>query len=220
MNNKTTLQEFVHNWKQNYESKARNLKLFSDSIDWNDENKVKFAKIFYHARGNFFELLWFLGSLAPNAAYKKVLVGNIAEEFGANSPSHEQYYFEFVAELGIDMQLEILRKKYYVDSIKKFNSNFLEKVLNEEYEVSWSILSAYEVLDNVDYSLLYDLVKGFGVSDRGLRFFTIHSKVAHFETTEELLEKIWSKNPEVVRKGFDFIMCNQLEMWENLGNEF
>jgi Iron-containing redox enzyme len=221
MNDINNLQKFVQNWKQEYESKAKDLKLFRHgSVVWDDTNKIKFAKIFYHARGNFFELLWFLGSLAPHAGYKKVLISNIAEEFGANSPSHEQYYFDFVAELGIDMQLEILRKKYYIDSVKKFNSNFLEQVLTQKYAVSWSILSAYEVLDNVDYTLLYDLVKGFGVSARALRFFTIHSKVAHFETTEELLEKIWEEDRESVYKGFNFIMRNQLEMWENLGKEF
>ena len=221
MNDKISLQEYVKNWKKEYNSRAEKLKIFTPgSIVWDVENKTKFVKIFYHARGNFYELLWFLGSLAPNYEIKKTILTSIGEEFGGKNQSHEEYYFDFAIELGVDIKKEIIEKKYYIHTVKEFNHNFLKQIITQNYSVAWSIYSAYELLDNLDYSNLLELVQSFGVSARALRFFTIHAKVAHFETTEELLQKIWDRDRGLVTKGFDFIMENQLTMWDELGKEF
>ena len=219
--NEQTLREFVNCWKIEYESKAKKLRLFTPNlISWDSAKKAKFAKIFYHARGNFFELIWFLGSLAPTYEIKKTLMKNIAEELGGNGRSHEQYYFDFANELGVDCKKEILQKEFYIDSVRNFNHNFLKQVINQKYSVAWSIYSAYELLDNIDYTNLLKLVQYFGVSKSALRFFMIHAKVAHFETTEFELQKIWEADKGSVLQGFDFIMTNQLEMWRNIGGEF
>ena len=158
--------------------------------------------------------------MAPNADFKKILVTAIGEELGGKNQSHEEYYFDFANELGVDIKKEILEKKFYIGSVKKFNHNFLEQVITQKYSVAWSVYSAYELLDNLDYAMLLKLVQGFGVTKSALRFFMIHAKVAHFEATESELQKIWQNDRQSVIQGFDFIMTNQLEMWQNIGAEF
>jgi hypothetical protein len=87
----------------------------------------------------------------------------------------------------------------------------------EDFELAWSAFGAYEKLDNVDYDNLYNFAISLGSSKKGLVFFDIHRHVEHYENIDPLLQTIWDKNPELVRKGFEFIGNHQLAMWSRLG---
>jgi len=157
----------------------------------NLEQKQKFARQFYHTRGHFYEMLWFLGSLAPSFEYKKVVLQNITEEFGGKK-SHENLYWDFAKELG---------------GYSKMGG------------AVWAAFSAYEKQDNLDYSKLYELAKNFEISEKGLFFFKIHTQVQHFETTENLLQKCWESDREAVKAGFEFIKRVQMKVWQGLSEE-
>ncbi len=216
-----TLDQFVQNWKIEYQSQAQNFKLFQpDTINWNVENKAKFAKLFYHIRGHYYQYLWYLGSTAPTPDYKKVILENVIEEFGQGSVSHDQLYMRFAKDCGVDIIPEILSEASNVEFIRKFNHNFLNLTLIKPWEVVWATFSAYEMLDKVDYNNLVNLVQGWELSNQGMTFFKIHAIATHYETTEELLQKIWDKNPQAVKDEFQFILENQLGMWKRLGEEF
>lgn len=58
-----------------------------------------------------------------------------------------------------------------------------------------------------------------GATKEGLVFFKVHSKVSHYESTEKLLLEIWESKPNDVKKGFDFVAENHLEMWTKMSEE-
>lgn len=214
------LNDFIKTWENSYKQEQSQIPLFQADFGkrLNLEQKQKFVKQFYHIRGHFYEMLWFLGSLAPSFEYKKVVMQNITEEFGGKM-SHEQLYWDFAKELDVDIQKEILTQTNNLEYIKKFDFSHKDWVISQKWAAVWAAFSAYEKQDNLDYSKLYDLAKDFGISEKGLFFYKIHAQVQHFETTENLLQKCWESDPEAVKAGFEFIKGTQMKVWNGLSRE-
>jgi hypothetical protein len=216
----STLQNFLQTWDENYVQKLAEIDLFHESVQnsLNQNQKRDFVRVLYHARGHFYRFLWILGSLAPSQDFKKIVLDNIAEEFGGKSTSHETLYIKFAKEFEVDILQESVDEIYYLDCVKKFNHSHVQYITSQSWTEAWSAFAAYERLDNIDYAKLQDIAKNIGSSRSGLGFFIIHIKAAHFESTEKLLEEMWNKSPEMVKAGFVFIMNCQLEMWKGLSD--
>lgn len=98
-----TLPEFLITWDERNLAAHRGIDLFDPekSKILTVEQRIYFAKIFYHACGHFHDFLWFMGSHAPSVAQKKKIIDNITEEFGG-SRLHEDLYIDFAgARLGL-----------------------------------------------------------------------------------------------------------------------
>jgi len=94
--NTQPLNDYTTSWAGDYQNEVSKLKLFQKGgISWDLEKKQKFVRTFYHIRGHFYKFLWTLGRFAPNNDFKKVILGNVEEEFGSNGPTHEKLYFDF-----------------------------------------------------------------------------------------------------------------------------
>ena len=214
------LNEFISIWEDSYKKEQSQIPLFQAGFgkNLNLEQKQKFVKQFYHVRGHFYEMLWFLGSLAPSFEYKKVVLQNITEEFGGKI-SHEQLYWDFAKELDVDIQKEILTQINNFEYIREFDFSHKKWVISQKWTTSWAAFCAYEKQDNLDYGKLYDLAKDFGVSEKGLFFFKIHAHVQHFKTTENLLQECWKSDSEAVKSGFEFIKSAQMKVWKGLSEE-
>jgi len=216
-----SLNDYTTSWTQKYQKKAKMLKLFQKGgISWDLEKKQKFVKTFYHIRGHFYKFLWTLGGFAPNNNFKKVILGNVEEELGGRGPAHEKLYLDFGQGFGVDILEEVLLEKYNFEFVKQFNQNHINFIVKEPWNSKWGAFSAYEKLDNVDYTNLLSLAKEMKTGSRSLIFFKVHQVADHFESTSKLLEEIWEKDPQSVKKGFEFIAQNQLEMWRELGKMF
>jgi hypothetical protein len=141
---------------------------------------------------------------------------NISEEFSLRSLSHEELYFKFADEFGVDLNSETITEENYLPFLKKFNKSHTDFLLTEGWNTKWATFSAYEKLDNVDYKNLLNLAKNIGTSAKGMVFFRVHSEANHHDSTSQLLQKIWETDPESVKIGFEFIAKHQLEMWKEL----
>ena len=217
--NKTkSLKNFVASCEKNYNNQLRIIPLFNPNLTqrWSHIQKQYFSKVFYHLRGHFHEFLWLLGNFSPDIKTKQVILRNIYEEFGESRRSHEQLYFDFAAALGVDLKREIVFEETYLEFARKFNKGHLEWLLDHCWEEKQAAFSAYERLDNIDYPYLFLLGKSLGLAGEKLIFFKVHIKVAHYASTESLLETIWQQNAGQVANGFHFIFDHQLKMWHNL----
>jgi Iron-containing redox enzyme len=213
-----SLQEFTNRATLDYQNKVKNLQLFQPEFAQNLtlEQKQKLILTFYHIRGHFYKFLWFMGSTAPNKEYKKVIMGNITEEFGSVK-SHEQWFFEFAKEFGVDCNSEILHETHNHDWVKEYNNGHIEYILSNNWDKTWSLFSMYEMLDNTDYSNLYYLASNIGSTKKGLVFFEIHRNASHYDNCNDLLQKVWDKNPDDVVEACNFVLDYQCKMWERLG---
>jgi len=128
--------------------------------------------------------------------------------------SHEQHYFKFCKSIGFEIADEFVTENTYDSFIREFNRCHLQWLNNHNWESNWSVFSAYERLDNIDYSNLLVLAKSIGAKDAGLIFFVIHNKADHFDKTCEDLQKIWLKDKDLVIEGFTFIAQTQIKMWQ------
>ncbi len=217
-----TLPEFLTSWDERNLAAHCEIDLFQPekSGQLTREQRIYFAKIFYHARGHFHDFLWFMGSHAPNHAQKKKIIDNITEEFGG-SRSHEELYIDFATSLGADLTRELVQGENYLPWLRDFNRGHLEYLQAHDWDGRLAAFLAYERLDNVDYQDLLRLVESFGVTDpNGLMFFKVHSLVHHFDMANKGdLERIWAARPDVVTDAFDFIAEHQNRMWRRLSEE-
>ncbi len=215
-----SLNNFISKWSNDYTSELKLLPLFNTNITskWNLVTRQKFIKIFYHARGHFYDFLWYMGNYAADKMVKKVILSNIEEEFGYASKSHEELYMDFAQCHGVDLSTEHIEEKYYVNSIKNFNKNHLRWLANHDADSRLCAFAAYEKLDNVDYPYLTKVADSISTDRKGMLFFKVHERVEHFETTEEFLHDIWQHDNKKVEEAFGFIALNQIEMWRNLYN--
>lgn len=215
------LKVFLKSWDETYKQKAALIPLFMDTATskWNSEQKRFFVKIFYHVRGHFHDFLWHMGNHAESKRAKEIILHNIMEEFGGHAQSHEKLYIDFAKSLGAhDINDEILNQQNNLSFIQKFNYGHIEWLMNHKWDDNLSLFSAYERLDNVDYTNLMKLIKSLGVPEKDSVFFKVHMGVKHFEATETNLLEIWIKNKQIVIDAFKFIASHQLQMWENLSN--
>ena len=213
------LKVFLEEWDRNYERLVSPLWLFNTQagLSWSDEQKQYACKVLYNSRGRLNDFLWHLGNIAPNKKAKDLVLYNFSEEFGGNSPSHEELYFYFAKDMGLSPK-EVTDEKYCLDFFKVYNKAQLDWLKSQDWDHCISAFSAYERLDNIDYANLHVLAKNLGASNRGLIFFKTHSEVEHFSATVQVLNEVWSCNPEAVKKAFAFISELQSEMWENVSN--
>lgn len=213
-----TLDQFVQEWQAEYASAIKNIELFDlDRIrHLKLRQKQLFVRAFYHARGHFYRFLWFMGSLAPSAEFKKIILDNLDEEFGRDKKSHEQLYMEFAQGFEVSVRDEILTECANLPCTKAFNQGHIDWLISHGWDQRWAAFSAYERLDNVDYPNLYNVAVALGAQDRQLLFFQVHCAVQHYQEASPLLEEIWLRNPNAVRAGFDFIGQHQLRLWEGL----
>lgn len=184
----------------------------------NEQQSQLFAGVLYHIRGYLHDFIWHLINIAPNKHFKRLLIENIVEESGGDGLSHECLYGFFASELGIDIRTECYQKRYYYSFVREFNDGHLKWLATHNFAYGFSAYSAYECLDNVDYLMLVNAVKGFGVSKRALAFFELHSKVLHYETTASDLADIWERDPKAVISGYEFIFSHQLRVWRGFSD--
>ena len=97
--------------------------------------------------------------------------------------------------------------------LKDYNLGHLEWLDRHNWHGKLAAFSAYERLDNIDYTLLENLVKSFGVSGRGLAFFKVHNKADHFDRTYDDLQTVWATDRKQVEAAFTFIGQHQTDMW-------
>jgi DNA-dependent RNA polymerase auxiliary subunit epsilon len=215
--NNRTLSQYTNQWSVDYSQKLRRCQLFQPDFAKNLtlSQKQNFIKYFYHIRGNFYTFLWFIGSLAPNVEYRKVALANITEEFGI-SMSHEQWYIEFAAAHNVDLRAEIIEKKYNAEFIKTYNKGHIDYILNHNFDLVWSVFSAYEKLDNFDYPSLQTFATNIGTNGKALTFFRIHSSGNRYDSTSNLLQESWERDPKIVIQAFKFVANHQLMLWNDL----
>lgn len=185
----TSLNCFFNTWLQSYNKALVSFPLFSKvrHVKWNLVTKQKFVKFFYHARGQFYHFLWYLGNYAEDYRIKKMVSFNIEEEFGYTKKSHEQLYMDFAESFGVDLSTEHIDLKYYRKDIQKFNKGHMRWLVNHDNDERLAAFSAYEKLDNIDYPHLRALADNIGTTGNGLLFFKVHEKLRHFESTAESL---------------------------------
>jgi pyrroloquinoline quinone (PQQ) biosynthesis protein C len=214
--NDTKFQKYIAQWGLSYQQGIQKIPLFQNEVDLNNEQIKDFIRTFYHLRGHFYKLLWMLGSYkATTSAVKNLLLQNLDGEFGGDKKSHDRLYLDFAMSHGIDLSKEPLEENFYLQFAKNYNDNHIRFILNQSFEACWGMFSAYEYLDNEDYSNLYNLSKKF-TAEKDLVFFKVHMNANHFASTLQILEKVYLLNPNEVELGFDFVMNTQLEMWQEL----
>jgi hypothetical protein len=160
--------------------------------------------------------LWFLGNHATKTELKEQVLYNIKEEFGGRKYSHELLYFKFCKSLGFDIENEFVYEQSNHAFIKEFNLKHIEWLSRGSEVARWATFSAYERLDNIDYTNLLELAKNLGSSEEGLEFFIIHNKADHFDKTYRILKGFWTEHKTEIKKSFGFIAENQILMWGRL----
>ncbi len=180
--------------------------------------KQRFIQVFYHIRGHFHDFLWYLITHAPNMRWKQLIIDNVLEESGCNKLSHEQLFYLFAKEYDVDIDKELVEQTHYLPFVKAFNQNHLKWLSSHDWSSCFSAYSAYERLDNIDYTVLYDLAKQLGTSKTGLIFFDIHRRVEHFEMTQPDLLAVWQEDTPKVKQAYQFIYHSQLNVWQQLSS--
>jgi len=216
-----TLDDFLMAIDSNYQNEVNTIDLFNPNLKkkWTQEQKTLFVQLFYHARGHFYKFLWHVGTLAQDPELKKNVLHNIAEEFGEKGKSHEQMYLDFAKSLNVDLIKEIYEEKFYLNFLRDFDMNHVKLIIQSDDAGRFLLFSAYERLDNIDYTNLLKLVESLGVTDdAGLLFFIVHSHAEHFDRLYQYLDNIWKhqEKKEDVICAFEFIYGNQLTMWKQL----
>lgn len=216
---RNSLNEFVADWLQSYGEAVQAVNLFNPELtrSLSDGQKMFFAKAFYHVRGHCNDFFWFV---ANHGTYemKQLILDNHAEEFGHQGKSHEVLYYEFAKALGVELTDEVVNETTHLPFVREYNRDHLRWLSARDADSLISAFSAYEKLDNPDYSNLYELGLSLGLEGWGLVFFDVHRHVEHYEATSHFIEQVWKNNPEKVVEAFTFIGEHQLEMWQHLSD--
>ena len=215
------MEEYIARKDKEYKEDMAKISLFHSETQWSTAQKQRFVKVFYHLRGHFHDFLWIMGNFAPDKKCKDVILHNISEEFGGSRNSHEILYMNFAKSQGVDLISEMISEENYVDYARKFNKEHLQWLLSHNWNAKQAAFSAYERLDNIDYPYLLQTAKSnFKVTDnKALAFFFVHTKVEHFDATQDLLQEIWESDPRSIQEAFSFIYSHQLQMWKTLATD-
>lgn len=214
-----SLDAFVAEWLQHYKEGVAAIDLFNPELTetLSPQQRAFFVKAFYHARGHFHDFLWFVGN-HTSYEVKQLIIDNVAEEFGGEGRSHEQFYYEFAAAIGVDLTDEVVNETTHLPFIQDYNRAHLRWLASHDADSLLAAFSAYEKLDNPDYSNLYALGKSFELNNRGLIFFDVHRHVEHYEATMSFINQVWERNPDKVVEAFEFVGKHQLNMWRQLSD--
>lgn len=188
---------------------------------WTQEQKKLFVYLFYHARGHFYKFLWYMGARSSSQETKDRIIENIKEEFSETDQSHDTLYLNFARSLGLNLEKEIYEEKFYRPFLREFDRNHLRWIVEASSEQKLvALFSAYERLDNIDYSNLLHLAKRLGVTDpNALLFFTVHSNAKHFDRLYNTLDATWKNHKDHIVDAFKCIYENQANMWNLLSKE-
>ena len=215
----TQLTSYLTAVDEQYNQSMKSLKLFhaESRKAWSSKEIRQFAAMFYHIRGYFIDFMWYLANFNSNKCFKQIILDNIGEEIGINAPfSHEQLYAQFAAHCGVDIHDEILNRTNYPDFAKIYNQKHIEWLQTHCDIAQIAAFAAYERLDNIDYSYLYQLGRCLNLPSEALTFFKVHTHVEHFGPVFPLLEEHWSTHENEIKSGFEFIYSHQLKMWHHL----
>jgi hypothetical protein len=213
-----TMEEFVTPWLHKYRQSAAAIDLFNPEkvATLSPEQRAFLAKAFYHVRGHFHDFLWFIGNRST-VAVKRLILENLEEEFGGDR-SHEEFYYDFAASLGVDLDDEVVEQTNHLPFIREYNYQHMHWLKTHDADARFAAFAAYERLDNPDYENLYQLGVALELKGRSLVFFDVHRHVEHYEATTLLLNEIWQRNPEPVMAAFNFIGNHQLHIWQKLSD--
>jgi len=221
MNQSPAFQLFIQQADCRYKERLATLNLFDKTLtsNWDQSQKKYFAAIFYHLRGHFINFMWYIANFSDNQEIKKIIIQNIKEELGIEGRfSHEKLYALFAKEFNVDIHDEVVNQTHYLPFAKQFNQEHLLWLSQHDIDSQLAAFAAYERLDNIDYPHLTQLAESIGASDKTLAFFKVHIHVEHFESTWDVLIKIWLKSPVKVINAFDFIYSHQYHMWKKLSD--
>ncbi len=216
------LLNFIMEWDVYYQQKMVGIPLFdaNKTSQWTNGQKAHFIKVFYHCRGHFHELMWFIVSYAPDKKSKDMILKNIADEVGEHGLSHEKLYGITAKAVGVDITKEYIDHETYLPFCKAFNRGHLKWLNEHNWESKISAFAALERLDNVDYLKGRALAESIGLKGKELTFFNVHIHVDHFgDVLRTALVDLWNKNPILVKEAFYFIADHQIKMWRDLSDE-
>jgi pyrroloquinoline quinone (PQQ) biosynthesis protein C len=216
-----SLESFLKEWDRQYKERQDAIPLFKlrEERPLNKEQKIYFAKVFYHLfRMSIQDILWFMGNYAPDKRAKDIIVENIKEELGGNGISHEHLYLDFAKSVGADLSNEYIEEETYPEFARNFNKGIRKWFQSHDWDNCISTFAAYERLDNIEYNAFLNLAETFGVSEKDLIFFKVHCQAKHFEHVSEVLVAVWEQNPNKVKEAFTFVANHELEMLQNWSN--
>lgn len=177
---------------------------------------TSFANAFYFIRVNFVHHNFVLGARCPtHELYWGGLAHNLMEEVGGESgPAHNELYRWFLQEVGAPDENSLRRPAFAADFDNKWE-NFVQHAVLEE---ALGAIAVYEILDNPDYQMLLAVMSKAEVSPRGLAFFQVHAKAAHFELFEDYFHYISGQSGGIdcLQRATDFVFQAQKEMWSGL----
>lgn len=214
-------EQYLSKMDNDYRQQLMALDLFNPekTAAWTPLQKTYFASVFYHIRGHFIDFMWYVSNFTTDKQIKKIILENIKEELGVdNKISHEKLYENFAIECGVNIKEELVHQKSYLPFAKEFNKGHLCWLTQHDTEEQFAAFSAYERLDNIDYSYLLKLVSTLGLSSKALTFFKVHVYVEHFDSTLEKLLPIWKISPQKVKESLNFIYSHQYKMWRELSD--
>lgn len=174
-----------------------------------------FAERFYHVRAHFVKLNFLIGSRCPtHERYWGGLARNLSEELGGGETApHNELYRRFLLAVGAKSERKISEPRYATQFNLKWERFAVESPLLDAI----SAIAIYEVFDQPDYRLLYDLVSEFLKDPMSLEFFAVHAGAAHFELFDKFLNE---EDPtallEALERGGTFVLNQQTEMWRGL----
>lgn len=214
------VKDFIKEWVVEYTDEMNKIELFNSNFTnlWNEGQKEFFVRAFYHIRGHCNDFFWFVANHTNDIRVKNVIIENTEEEFGKELFSHEQLYLKFAKPFGFDLKDELVNETTNLPFIKKFNREHIEWLVSHEQDHQFAAFSAYEKLDNPDYTFLYNLALTISGEGNNLTFFHVHRYVEHFEATSEVINEIWNRDFRIVKEAFEFIGKHQLKMWRQLGD--
>ncbi len=177
---------------------------------------MAFAEAFYFIRVNFVHLNFLLGARCPtHELYWGGLAHNLMEEMGGeHGPAHNELYRWFLQDAGITGEDSLRRPAFAA----KFDDEWDDFVQNAPLEEALGAVAVYEILDNPDYQMLLNVMSRAGVSPRGLAFFQVHAKAAHFELFEDYFRHVSQKpgGMDSLHRANDFVFRTQRDMWAGL----
>lgn len=215
------LLDYLNHVDTNYQHDLMAIPLFKkdQSSQWGKQQQYLFAATFYHLRGHFIDLMWYIANFSTNNKIKNIILENILEEIGKDSHlSHEMLYEQFAAECGVNIRDEITQETHYYSFAREYNKKHIKWLSEHDNDEQFAAFAAYERLDNIDYPFLVQLINKFKLSPKALTFFNVHTHVCHFENTLEALLPIWENNPAKLKTSFNFIYEHQLQMWRQLSD--
>jgi hypothetical protein len=170
-----SLEEFVTPWLQDYRQSASSVELFApEKIKALSLTQRAFlAKAFYHVRGHFHDFLWFIGNRSTPAV-KRLILENLEEEFGGDR-SHEEFYYDFAASLGVDLDDEVVDQTTHLPFVREYNYQHMRWLRTHDADARFAAFAAYERLDNPDYENLYQLGVALGLKGRSLMCIAMSS---------------------------------------------